>query len=50
MDLLANGNRARARQLLAMPSRSKQPETPEAAAADEPRVLPHPCPPAAAAA
>jgi hypothetical protein len=46
--LLANGNRAaniaRARQLLAMPSRSKQPETPEAAAADEPRVLPHPCP------
>ena len=46
--LLASGNRvatiARARQLLAAPSRPKQPETSEAAAADEPRVLPRPCP------
>jgi hypothetical protein len=44
--LLASGNRAaniaRARQLLAVPSRPKQPETPEAAV-DEPRVLPRPC-------
>ncbi len=43
--LLASGNRvatiARARELLAAPSRPKQPET---AAADEPRVLPRPCP------
>jgi hypothetical protein len=46
--LLANSNRAatiaRARELLAAPSRPKQPETSEAAAADEPRVLPRPCP------
>jgi hypothetical protein len=46
--LLASGNRvatiARARQLLAAPSRPKQPETSEAAAADEPHVLPRPCP------
>ena len=46
--LLASGNRAaniaRARELLAVPSRSKQPETSETAAADEPRVLPRPCP------
>src|SRR5258708_26216898 len=45
--LLANGNRAaniaHARVLLAMPSRPKPPETPEAAL-DEPRVLPRPCP------
>ena len=46
--LLASGNRvatiACARELLAAPSRPKQPETSEAAAADEPRVLPRPCP------
>jgi putative transposase/transposase-like zinc-binding protein len=46
--LLASGNRvatiARARQLLAAPSRPKQPETSEAAAADQPHVLPRPCP------
>ena len=46
--LLASGNRAdniaRARKLLAVPSRSEQPETSEAAALDEPRVLPRPCP------
>ena len=46
--LLASANRvatiARARELLAAPSRPKQPETSEAAAADEPRVLPRPCP------
>ena len=45
--LFANGNRAaniaQARALLALPSRSEEPETPEAAAA-EPRVLPAPCP------
>jgi hypothetical protein len=45
--LLANGNRAaniaHARVLLAMPSRPKEPEPPEAAL-DEPRVLPRPCP------
>ena len=45
--LFANRNRAaniaRARELLAVPSRPKQPETPEATA-DEPRVLPRPCP------
>jgi hypothetical protein len=44
--LLASSNRAaniaRARELLAMPSRAKQPETPTAAV-DEPRVLPRPC-------
>ena len=46
--LLASGNRvaniAQARQLLAVPSHSEQPDTPEAAAADEPRVLLRPCP------
>jgi hypothetical protein len=46
--LLANGNRAaniaRARELLAVPSRSKEPEPSEDAATDEPRVLPRPCP------
>src|SRR5260370_2035496 len=45
--LFANGNRAaniaRARELLAAPSRSKQAATSETAAADEPRVLPRPC-------
>ena len=35
---------ARARELLAEPSSSKQPETPEAAASDEQRLLPQPCP------
>jgi hypothetical protein len=46
--LFANGNRAaniaQARALLALPSRSEEPETPEAANADEPRILPGPCP------
>ena len=46
--LLASGNRAaniaRARELLAVPVRSEQPETSEAAALDEPRMLPRPCP------
>jgi len=46
--LLASANRAaniaRARQLLAVPATPKQPETPETSAADEPRVLPRPCP------
>ena len=37
-------NIAHARELLAVPSRPKQPETPETAAADQPRVLPRPCP------
>jgi hypothetical protein len=45
--LLASGNRAaniaHARQLLAVPSRPKQPEKPKAAI-DEPRVLLRPCP------
>jgi len=45
--LFANGNRAaniaRAHELLAVPSRSKQAETFETAAADGPRVLPRPC-------
>jgi putative transposase/transposase-like zinc-binding protein len=45
--LFANGNRAaniaRARELLAVPSRLKESETSEAAI-DEPRVLPRPCP------
>ena len=45
--LFANGNRAaniaRARELLAVPSRAKQAETSATAAADEPRVLPRPC-------
>jgi hypothetical protein len=49
--LLANGSRAaniaHARQLLAVPAQPKEPENAhaaEAAAADEPRVLPRPCP------
>ena len=46
--LFANDNRAanvaRARKVLAVPSASKGPETPEATTADEPRVLPRPCP------
>jgi hypothetical protein len=45
--LFANGNRAaniaRARELLAVPSRARQSETSQTAAADEPRVLPRPC-------
>jgi hypothetical protein len=45
--LLASGNRAaniaHARELLAVPSRPKQPETPTAAV-DELHVLPRPCP------
>ena len=45
--LFANSNRAaniaRARELLAVPSRLKEPETSEAAI-DEPRVLLRPCP------
>ena len=45
--LLASTNRAaniaHARELLAVPSRPKQPDTPEATI-DEPRVLPQPCP------
>ena len=45
--LLATGARAaniaHARELLAVPSRPKEPETPKAAI-DEPRVLPRPCP------
>jgi len=45
--LFANGNRAaniaRARELLAVPSRSKPAEMSATAAADEPRVLPRPC-------
>jgi hypothetical protein len=44
--LLASANRAaniaHARELLAVPSRPKEPKAP--AAADEPRVLPRPCP------
>jgi hypothetical protein len=46
--LLASSNRAanivHARELLAVPSGSKQPDTSEAAALDEPRGLPRPCP------
>jgi hypothetical protein len=46
--LLASGSRAaniaRARQLLAVPVRSEQQDTSEAPAADEPRMLPQPCP------
>ena len=37
-------NIALARKLLAVPARSEQPDTSEAAAIDEPRVLPRPCP------
>jgi hypothetical protein len=50
--LFANGNRAaniaRARELLAVPSRAKQPETSATAAAGELHVLPRPCRSAAA--
>jgi hypothetical protein len=46
--LLANGNRAaniaRAHELLAALPPAKAPETPEAAAADQPPILPRPCP------
>src|SRR5580704_10216494 len=46
--LLASGHRAvniaRARELLAVPSRSEQPDTSAAAEFDEPRMLPRPCP------
>jgi hypothetical protein len=46
--LLASGNRAaniaRARELFAVPARPEQPDASEAAAIDEPRVLPRPCP------
>ena len=45
--LFASANRAaniaRARELLAVPSRSQQPDTSAAAAIDEPRMLPRPC-------
>jgi hypothetical protein len=46
--LLASANRvaniARARDLLAVPARPNQPDTSEAAALDEPPMLPRPCP------
>jgi hypothetical protein len=46
--LLASGSRAaniaRARELLAVPARSEQQDASEAPAADEPRMLPRPCP------
>ena len=46
--LLASANRAanlaRARELLAVPARSEPPETPQAPIADEPCMLPRPCP------
>ena len=46
--LFASGDRAaniaHARELLAMPSRLKEPETPKATATDEQPVLPLPCP------
>jgi hypothetical protein len=46
--LLAKGNRianiARARDLLAVPSSSKEPEPSAATATEQPRVLPQPCP------
>ena len=46
--LLASGSRAaniaRARELLAVPVRCEQQDTSEAPAADEPRMLPRPCP------
>jgi predicted Zn-ribbon and HTH transcriptional regulator len=46
--LFANGDRvaniARARELLAAPARSKEPETPKATTTDEQRLLPRPCP------
>ena len=46
--LFANGNRAaniaQARELLAVPARSEQPDISEAAAIDQPRMLPRQCP------
>ena len=46
--LLASGRRAaniaQARELLAVPSPSQQPDTSAAAAIDQPRILPRPCP------
>jgi len=46
--LLASGNRAfniaRARELLAVPIRPKQQDTPETPAPDQPRILPRQCP------
>jgi len=46
--LFANANRAaniaQARELLAVPNRSESPDTSEAAAIDEPHILPRPCP------
>ena len=46
--LFANANRAeniaRARELLAVPPPSQPPDTSAAAAMDEPRMLPRPCP------
>ena len=46
--LFANGNRAaniaKARELLAVPARSEQLDTSEAAAVDEPHMQPRPCP------
>ena len=46
--LLANSGRAenvaKARELLAVPQRLKEPDDPKAAEPDEPRVLPRPCP------
>jgi hypothetical protein len=45
--LLASANRAtniaRARELLAVPDHPKQPDPPDAPAADQPRILPRPC-------
>jgi hypothetical protein len=45
--LFASANRAaniaKARELLAVPARSEPPETPEAPAAEQPRMLPRPC-------
>ena len=46
--LLANGNRiadiTQARELLAVPAPPRQPESSDATAVDQERVLPHPCP------
>ena len=46
--LFASGHRAaniaRMRELLAVPARAEPPDTPAAAAIDEPRMLPRPCP------
>ena len=43
-DLNRAANIARARELLAVPARSEQPDTTDATAVEEPRVLPRPCP------